>query len=64
MDNSTGTHVAIASKIPVPAGSSFVISDTGKTLLESDDVLKFIVTPQMQLMQISAFLQELTDGRS
>ena len=39
-DNSVGTHVAIASKIPVPAGSSFVISDTGKTLLEGDDVLK------------------------
>ena len=31
---STGA-VAIASKIPIPAGSSFVISDTGKTLLES-----------------------------
>ena len=36
---STGS-VAIASKIPVPAGSSFVISDTGKTLLESSDELK------------------------
>jgi len=30
----------IASKIPVPAASSFVISDTGKTLLEGDDVLR------------------------
>ena len=39
-DNSTGTQVAIASKIPVPAGSSFVISDTGKTLLESEDTIK------------------------
>ena len=36
---STGS-VAIASKIPVPSGSSFVISDTGKTLLESADELK------------------------
>jgi len=27
-------------KIPVPAGSSFVISDTGKTLLEGDDQLR------------------------
>ena len=36
---STGS-VAIASKIPVPAGSSFVISDTGKTLLEAADELK------------------------
>ena len=39
-DQSTGITVAIASKIPVPAGSSFVISDTGKTLLEGNDSLK------------------------
>ena len=36
---STGS-AAIASKIPVPSGSSFVISDTGKTLLEAGDELK------------------------
>jgi hypothetical protein len=36
---STGS-VAIASKIPVPGGSSFVISDTGKTLLEAGDELR------------------------
>ena len=36
---STGS-AAIASKIPIPAGSSFVISDTGKTLLEAGDELK------------------------
>ena len=36
---STGS-VAVASKIPVPSGSSFVISDTGKTLLEAGDELK------------------------
>ena len=40
MDNSTGISVALASKIPVPAGSSFVISDTGKSLLESLDSIK------------------------
>jgi hypothetical protein len=40
LDNSTGIAVALASKIPVPAGSSFVISDTGKTLLEGNDALK------------------------
>ena len=39
-DQSTGITVAIASKIPGPAGSSFVISDTGKTLLEGNDSLK------------------------
>ena len=40
LDASTGITVAIASKIPVPAGSSFVISDTGKTLLEATDELR------------------------
>ena len=39
-DNSTGVEAAIASKIPVPAGSSFVISDAGKTVLESLDTVK------------------------
>lgn len=39
-DNSTGTSVALANKIPVPSGSSFVISDTGKTMLEGDDQLR------------------------
>ena len=39
-DNSSGVEAAIASKIPVPAGSSFVISDAGKTVLEGDDTVK------------------------
>lgn len=39
-DQSAGVGVAIASKIPVPAGSSFVISDVGKTLLEAQDELR------------------------
>jgi hypothetical protein len=39
-DTSASITVAVASKIPVPAGSSFVISDTGKTLLESGDSIK------------------------
>ena len=36
-DQSTGTQTALASDIPVPTGSSFVISDTGKTVLEGLD---------------------------
>ena len=36
-DQSSAVSVSIASKIPVPAGSSFVISDVGKTLLEGTD---------------------------
>ena len=39
-DNSTNVEAAIASKIPVPAGSSFVISDAGKTVLEGDDKVR------------------------
>jgi len=39
-DNSTGVTAALANKIPVPSGSSFVISDTGKTLLEASDELR------------------------
>jgi hypothetical protein len=43
LDNSVGAAtgaVAIASKIPVPNGSSFVISDAGKTLLEGLDEVR------------------------
>ena len=39
-DNSVTTEVALAAKIPVPNGSSFVISDTGKTVLESSDEIR------------------------
>lgn len=39
-DNSASVGVAIASKVPVPAGSSFVISDVGKTILEPDDQIR------------------------
>ena len=39
-DNSATSEVAIASKIPVPNGSSFVISDAGKTVLESLDAIR------------------------
>ena len=39
-DSSAGASAAIASKIPVPAGSSFVITDVGKTLLEGTDEVR------------------------
>ena len=39
-DNSTTTESQLAAKIPVPTGSSFVISDAGKTVLEGDDKVK------------------------
>ena len=39
-DNSASTEVSIAGKIPVPNGSSFVITDAGKTVLESSDEVR------------------------
>ena len=39
-DNSASSEVGLAAKIPVPNGSSFVISDTGKTVLESSDEIR------------------------
>tara|TARA_Y100001958_G_scaffold155114_1_gene145164 strand:+ start:1039 stop:1581 length:543 start_codon:yes stop_codon:yes gene_type:complete len=36
-DSSAGVTGALVSKVPIPAGSSFVISDAGKTVLESGD---------------------------
>ena len=39
-DNSVSTEVALAGKIPVPNGSSFVITDAGKTVLESSDEIR------------------------
>lgn len=42
-DNSAGITAALASKIPVPSGSSFVISDAGKTILEGEDEIHIYV---------------------
>ena len=39
-DNSAAVESSIAQKIPVPSGSSFVISDAGKTLLEPNDAVR------------------------
>ena len=39
-DASAGIQAALASKIPVPTGSSFVISDAGKTVLEATDEVR------------------------
>ena len=39
-DSSSNTIAGIGQKIPVPTGSSFVISDAGKTLLEATDSVR------------------------
>ena len=39
-DSSSNTVTAIAQKIPVPTGSSFVITDAGKTVMETSDSVR------------------------
>ena len=39
-DNSASTEVSLAGNIPVPNGSTFVISATGKTVLEASDEIR------------------------
>ena len=39
-DNSATSEVGLAANIPVPNGRSFVLSDTGKTVLESSDEIR------------------------
>ena len=39
-DNSASATPAIISRVPVPNGSSFVLSDTGKTVLEGLDAIR------------------------
>ena len=51
-DQSTAVGVAVASKIPVPAGSSFVITDAGKTLLETSDEIRVYADSALSLIHI------------
>ena len=39
-DNSASLTPAIVSKVPIPNGSSFVLSDTGKTVMEEFDGIR------------------------
>ena len=39
-DDSADLTPAIVSKVPVPNGSSFVLSDAGKTVLEGLDAIR------------------------
>ena len=38
-DSSAGTTAQLVGRVPVPAGSSFVLSDAGKTVFETGDTL-------------------------
>ncbi len=51
------TSTSIANNIPVPSGSSFVISDTGKTVLESGDVINIYCDIENSIDVTLAILQ-------
>jgi len=40
-DNSESVSAMLANEIPIPNGSSFVLSDAGKTVLETSDEVRF-----------------------
>lgn len=40
VDNSAGIAAQLVGRVPVPAGSSFVLSDSGKTVIETNDSIR------------------------
>ena len=59
-DNSASTEVGLAVKIPVPNGSSFVITDTGKTMLETMDEIRVYVDSDKAIDVTASILKGVT----
>ena len=59
-DNSASTEVGLAVKIPVPNGSSFVITDTGKTMLETMDEIRVYVDSDNAIDVTTSILKGVT----
>ena len=59
-DNSASTEVGLAVKIPVPNGSSFVITDTGKTMLETMDEVRVYVDSDNAIDVTASILKGVT----
>ena len=59
-DNSASTEVGLAVKIPVPNGSSFVITDTGKTMLETMDEVRVYVDTDNAIDVTASILKGVT----
>ena len=59
-DNSASTDVGLAVKIPVPNGSSFVITDTGKTMLETMDEIRVYVDSDNAIDVTASILKGVT----
>ena len=59
-DNSASSEVGLAVKIPVPNGSSFVITDTGKTMLETMDEIRVYVDSDNAIDVTASILKGVT----
>ena len=59
-DASASTEVGLAVKIPVPNGSSFVITDTGKTMLETMDEIRVYVDSDNAIDVTASILKGVT----
>ena len=59
-DASASTEVGLAVKIPVPNGSSFVITDTGKTMLETYDEVRVYVDTDNAIDVTASILKGVT----
>ena len=59
-DNSASTEVGLAVKIPVPNGSSFIITDAGKTMLETMDEVRVYVDSENAIDVTASILKGVT----
>jgi len=59
-DNSESTEVGLAVKIPVPNGSSFIITDAGKTMLETMDEVRVYVDTDNAIDVTASILKGVT----
>ena len=59
-DNSESTEVALAANIPVPNGSSFIITDAGKTMLETMDEVRVYVDTDNSIDVTASILKGVT----
>ena len=59
-DNSESVEVGLASKIPVPNGSSFIITDAGKTMLETMDEVRVYVDTDNAIDVTASILKGVT----
>ena len=59
-DNSASSEVGLAANIPVPNGSSFIITDAGKTMLETMDEVRVYVDTDNAIDVTASILKGVT----